>query len=77
MKKSFKVTPDSLESKFLAEANTDETKDSKFPQPAVVTLNENQFEKQQVPTFKSNEDSWGKSLIIFRHSLLQKLNNIN
>ena len=57
-------TPDSLESKFLAETNTDEMKDvdSMFPQPAAVTLNKTRLEKQQVPTFKSNEDSWGKSL---------------
>ena len=57
-------TPDSLESKFLAETNTDEMKDvdSMFPQPAAVTLNKTRFEKQQVPTFKSNEDSWGNSL---------------
>ena len=56
--------PDSLESKFLAETNTDEMKDvdSMFPQPTAVTLNKTRFEKQQVPTFKSNEDSWGKSL---------------
>ena len=33
-----------------------------FPQPAAVTLNKTRLEKQQVPTFKSNEDSWGKSL---------------
>ena len=34
-------TPDSLESKFLAEKNTDEMKDvdSMFPQAAAVTLN--------------------------------------
>ena len=37
-------------------------KDSMFPQPAAVTLNKTQFEKQQIPTFKSNEDSWGISL---------------
>ena len=57
-------TPDSLESKFLAETNTDEMKDvdSMFPQPAAVTLNKTRLEKQQVPTFKSNLDSWGKSL---------------
>ena len=50
--------PDSLESKFLAETNTDETKDvnSRFPQPVAVTY-KTRFEKQQVPTFKSNEDS--------------------
>ena len=36
--------------------------DSMFPQPAAVTLNKTRLEKQQVPTFKSNEDSWGKSL---------------
>ena len=53
-------TPDGLESKFLAEANIDV--DSMFPQPAAVTLNKTRLEKQQVPTFKSNEDSWGKSL---------------
>ena len=55
--------PDSLESKFLAETNTDETKDvnSRFPQPVAVTY-KTRFEKQQVPTFKSNEDSWVKSL---------------
>ena len=35
---------------------------SMFPQPAAVTLNKTRFEQQQVPTFKSNEDSWGKSL---------------
>ena len=35
--------------------------DSMFPQPAAVTLNKTRLEKQQVPTFKSNEDSWGKS----------------
>ena len=53
-------TPDSLESKFLAETNTDEMKDvdSMFLQPAAVTLKKTQLEKQQVPTFKSNEDSW-------------------
>ena len=57
-------TPGSLESKFLAETNTDEMKDldSMFPQPAAVTLNKTRFEKQQVPTFKSNVDSWGESL---------------
>ena len=57
-------TPDSLESKFLAETKTDEMKDvdSMFPQPAEVTLNKTRLEKQRVPTFKSNEDSWGKSL---------------
>ena len=57
-------TPDSLESKFLAETNIYEMKDvdSMFPQPAAVTLNKTQFQKQQVPTFKSNEHSWGKSL---------------
>ena len=57
-------TSDNLESKFLAETNTDEMKDvdSMFPQPAAVTLNKTRLEKQQVPTFKSNEDSWGKSL---------------
>ena len=56
--------PDSLESKFLAETNTDkmEDVDSMFPQPAAVTLNKTLLEKQQVGTFKSNEDSWGKSL---------------
>ena len=48
-------TPDGLESKFLAEANIDV--DSMFPQPAAVTLNKTRLEKQQVPTFKSNEDS--------------------
>ena len=70
--------PDSLESKFLAETNPDEMKDvdSMFPQPTAVTLNKTRFEKQQVPTFKSNEDSWGKSLDNIRHSLLKKLNNI-
>ena len=56
--------PDSPESKFLAETNIDQTKDvdSMFPQPAAVTLKKSRFEKQQVPTFKSNEDSWWKSL---------------
>ena len=49
-------TPDILESKFLAETNTDEIKDvdSMFPKPAAVS-----FEKQQVPTFKSNDDFSG------------------
>ena len=53
-------TSDSLESK----TNTDEMKDvdSMFPQPAAVTLNKTRLEKQQVPTFKSNEDFWGNSL---------------
>ena len=57
-------TPDGLESNFLAETNTDEMKgvDSMFPQPVAITLNKTRFEKQQVPTFKSNEDSRGKSL---------------
>ena len=57
-------TPDSLESKFLAETNTDEMKgvDSIFPQPAAITLNKTRFEKQQAPALKSNEDSWWKSL---------------
>ena len=36
--------------------------DSTFLHPAAVTLNKTRFEKQQFPTFKSNEDSWGKSL---------------
>ena len=56
--------PDSLESKFLTETSTDEMKDldSMFPQSAAVILNKARFEKQQVPTFKSNEDSWGNSL---------------
>ena len=62
--KVLNFTPGSLESKFLAEAKTDEMRDaySVFPQPAAVTLNKTRFEKQQVPTFKLNEDSWGKSL---------------
>ena len=57
-------TPDSLESKFLAETNTDEMKDvdCMFSKPAAATLNKTRFEKEQVPTFKSNEDSWEKSL---------------
>ena len=57
-------TPDSLESKLLAETSTDEIKDvdSMFAQSASVTLNKTRFEKQQVPTFISNENSWGKSL---------------
>ena len=57
-------TPDSLESKFLAETNTDEMKDvdCMLSQPAAVTLNKTRFEKEQVPTFKSNEDSWEKPL---------------
>ena len=58
-KKVSKSTPDSLESKFLAETNIDEMEDvdSMFPQPAAVTLNKTRPEKQQVPTFESNEDS--------------------
>ena len=62
--KVLNFTPVSLESKFLAETNTDELKnvDIMFPQPPVVTLNRTRFQKQQAPTFKSNEDSWGKSL---------------
>ena len=57
-------TPDNLESKFFAETNIDQTKDvdGMFLQPASVTLNRTRFKKQQVPNFKSNEDSWGKSL---------------
>ena len=57
-------TPDSLESKLLAKTSTDEIKDvdSMFAQPASVTLTKTWFEKQQVPTFISNENSWGKSL---------------
>ena len=57
-------TADSLESKFLAETNTDEMKDvdSMFPQPAAVTLNKTRLQKQQVRTFKSNEDSWRRAL---------------
>ena len=57
-------TTGSLQGKFLAEANIDEMKDvdNTFPQPGAVTLNKTRFEKQQVPTFKSNDDSWGKSL---------------
>ena len=40
-KKVSDFTPDSLESKFLAKTNIDETKDvdSMFPKPSVVTLN--------------------------------------
>ena len=39
-------TPDSLESKFLAETNTDEMKDvdNMFPQPAAVTLNKTKLD---------------------------------
>ena len=61
-KKVSDFTPDSLESKFLAKTNIDETKDvdSMFPKPSVVTLNKTRFEKQQVPTFKLNEDLWEK-----------------
>ena len=57
-------TPNILEIQFLAYTNADEMKDvdGMFPQLAAVTLNETRLEKQQVPTFKSNEDSWGKSL---------------
>ena len=57
-------TAASYESKLLAETNTDEMKDvdSMFPQPAAFTLNKTRLEKQQVQTFKSNEDFWGKSL---------------
>ena len=57
-------TLNSLESKFLADTNADEMKDvdSMFPQLAAVTLNETRLEKQQVATFKSNEDSQEKSL---------------
>ena len=57
-------TTGSLQGKFLAEASIDEMKDvdNTFPQPGAVTLNKTRFEKQQVPTFKSNDDSWGKSL---------------
>ena len=56
-------SPNSLESKFFAETNTDEMKDvdNMFPQPAAVTLNKTRFEKKQVPSFKSSEDSWGRS----------------
>ena len=41
-----KTTPDSLESKFLAERNTDEMKDvdNMFPQPAAVTLNKTKLD---------------------------------
>ena len=75
-------TTDSLESKFLVETNTDEMKDvdSMFPQPAAITLNKSRFEKQQVPTFKSNEDSWEKSLdnlppFTIKEIELQRLNS--
>ena len=34
-----------------------------FPQPTAVTLKKTRFEKQHVPTFKSNENSWGKALV--------------
>ena len=56
-------TLDSLESKFLVETNTDGTRDvnSRFPQTAAFTY-KTRFEKAQVPTFKPNENSWGKSL---------------
>ena len=72
-------TSDSLESKSQPKQTQMKIKDvdSMFPQPAAVTLNKNRFEKQQVPTFKSHEDSWGKLQIIFRHSLLKKLNSID
>ena len=57
-------TTGSLQGKFLAKASIDKMKDvgNMFPQPAAVTFNKTRFEKQQVPTFKSNEDSWRKSL---------------
>ena len=52
-------TLESLENKFLAETKTDETKavDSMVPQPDVVTVKKTLFEKKQVLTLKSNEDS--------------------
>ena len=57
-------TPDSLESKFLAETNTDEMKDvdSMFPQPAAVTLNKTRLEKQQVPQKLFSQKNDHKSL---------------
>ena len=72
-------TPGSLQGKFLAETNIDEKKDvdNMFPQLAAVTLNKTRFEKQQFPTFKSNEASWANHQVIFRHSLLKKLNSID
>ena len=69
---------DRLESKFLVETNTDETKDvnSRFQQLAAVTY-KTRFEKQQVPTFKSNEDSWVKSLDNLKAFPIEKLNTID
>ena len=57
-------TPDSLESKFLAETNTDEMKDvdNMFPQPAAVTLNKTRSEKQQVPQKLFSQKNDHKSL---------------
>ena len=57
-------TPDSLESKFLAERNTDEMKDvdNMFPQPAAVTLNKTRLEKQQVPQKLFSQKNDHKSL---------------
>ena len=57
-------TPDSLESKFLAETNTDEMKDvdNMFPQPAAVTLNKTRLEKQQVPQKLFSQKNDHKSL---------------
>ena len=57
-------TPDSLESKFLAETNTDEIKDvdNMFPQPAAVTLNKTRLEKQQVPLKLFSQKNGHKSL---------------
>ena len=57
-------TPDSLESKFLAETNIDEMKDvdNMFAQPAAVTLNQTRLEKQQVPQKLFSQKNDHKSL---------------
>ena len=48
-------TPGSLESKFLAETNTDEMKDvdNMFPQPAAVTLNKTKLDWENSRFHKS------------------------
>ena len=68
-------TPDSLENKFLAEANTDETKDvdRMFSQVAAVTLNKTRFEKQHVFHLSNQmRIPGGNQEVIFLHSLFKE-----
>ena len=64
---------DNLKSKFLAETKTDEMKDVDSMFPHISILYKTQFEKQQIPSFKSNDDSSWKSLDNLRSFTIKEI----